>query len=119
MTKLLTIGIWISTAVRAVVVVVVKFVLLGILSLILFILVSRTAVVAKFVILDISRLTSFILALKVILVAKLVVSGILFSIFFILALYKSFLRISFFTASFSLLKLTGTATSKVSTFQIA
>ena len=66
MTKLLTLGILFSTAVRAL-------------------------VVAKLVILGISPLTSFILALKVVSVPKLVISGILSSIFFILALYTSFL----------------------------
>ena len=66
MTKLLTLGILFSTALRAV-------------------------LVAKLVILGISPLTSFILALRVVLVAKLVISGILSSIFFILALYTSFL----------------------------
>ena len=78
MTKLLTLGILFSTAVRAL-------------------------VVAKLVILGISPLTSFILALRVVLVAKLVISGILSSIFFILALYTSFLTTSFFTTSFNLL----------------
>ena len=62
MTKLLTIGILFSTAVRAL-------------------------VVAKLVILGISPLTSFIIALRVVFVAKLVISGILSSIFFILTLY--------------------------------
>ena len=52
MTKLLTLGILFSTAVRA-------------------------ALVAKLVILGISLLTSFALALRVVLVAKLVISGIL------------------------------------------
>ena len=64
-TKLITLGILFSTAVRAL-------------------------VVAKLVILGISPLASFILALKVVLVPKLVISGILSSIFFILALYTSF-----------------------------
>ena len=81
MTKLLTLGILFSTAVRAL-------------------------VVAKLVILGISPLTSFILALRVVLVAKLVISGILSSIFFILALYTSFLTTSFFTTSLNLLKST-------------
>ena len=45
---------------------------------------------------------------RVVLVAKLVISGTLSSIFFILALYTSFLTTSFFTASLSLLKSTGT-----------
>ena len=56
MTKLLTLGILFSTAVRA-------------------------ALVAKLVILGISLLTSFALALRVVLVAKLVTSGILSTIF--------------------------------------
>ena len=86
MTKLLTLGILFSTAVRAV-------------------------LVAKLVISGISPLTSFVLALRVVLVAKLVISGILSSIFFILALYTSFLTTSFFTTSLSLLKSTGTGTN--------
>ena len=69
--------------------------------------------------LGISPLTSFILALREALVAKLVISGILSSIFFILVLYTSFLTTSVFTASLSLLKLTGTganlSTSNLST----
>ena len=56
LTKLLTLGILFSTAVRAV-------------------------EVAKLVILGILSLTSFILALRAVLVAKLVMSGILSSIF--------------------------------------
>ena len=73
LTKLLTLGILFSAAVRAV-------------------------VLAKLVILGILPLTSFILALRALLVARLVISGILyfiFNIFFILALYKSFLTTSF------------------------
>ena len=66
MTKLLTLGILLSTEVRAVV------------------------VVAKLVILGISALTSFILVLKEVCVAKLVISDILSS-----ALYTSFLTTSF------------------------
>ena len=66
LSKLLTLGILFSTAVRAV-------------------------VVTKSVILGILFSTSFILALRVVLVATLVISGILSSIFFILALYTSFL----------------------------
>ena len=62
LTKLLTLGILFSTAVRAV-------------------------VVAKREILGIFLLTSFIVALRVILVAKLVQSGILSSIFLILCLF--------------------------------
>ena len=72
MTKLLTLGILFSTAVRA-------------------------ALVAKLVVLGISLLTSFALALWVVLVAKLVISGILSTIFFILALCISFLTTSLFT----------------------
>ena len=68
--KLLTLGIFFSTVIRA-------------------------AVVAKLVILDILPLTSFILGLRVVLVAKLI-SGKLSSIFFILASYASFLMTSFF-----------------------
>ena len=52
LTKLLTVGILFSTAVRAVVVVA-KLVILGILFLISFILALRTVVVAKLVILGI------------------------------------------------------------------
>ena len=66
LTKLLTLGILFSTAVRAVV------------------------VVAKLVILGIFLLNSFILALRVVLVATLVISGILSSIFLVLALHTSF-----------------------------
>ena len=86
MTKLLTLCILFSTAVRAL-------------------------VVAKLVILGISPFTSFILALVVVLVSKLVISGILSSIFFILALYTSFLTTSFFTTWLSLLKSTRTGTN--------
>ena len=70
-TKLLTLGILFSTAVRAL-------------------------VAATLVILGISPLTSIILALRVVLAANLVILGILPSIFFILALYTSFLTTSFF-----------------------
>ena len=71
MTKLLTLGILLTTVVRA-------------------------AVETKLVILGISSfLTLFILGLREALVAKLVISGILSSIFFILALYTSFLATSF------------------------
>ena len=109
MTKLLTIGILFSTAVRAVLLA--KLVILRFLLLTSFILVLRAAVVAKLKILGISSSTSFILALRVVLVANLVISGILSSIFLILALYTSFLTTSFFTKSLSLLKLTGTGTN--------
>ena len=86
MTKFLTLGIFFSTAVRAV-------------------------VVAMLVTLDVGPLTSFILALKEALVAKLVISGTLFSIFLISALYTSFLMTSFFTTSLSLLKSKGRCTN--------
>ena len=86
LTKLVTLGILFSTAVRAL-------------------------VVAKLVIFGIPSLTSFILALREVFVAKLVMSGILSSIFFILALYTSFLTTSFFTISLSLLRPTGTGTN--------
>ena len=86
MTKLLTLGILFSTAVRAL-------------------------VVAKLVILGISPLTSFILALREELVAKLVISGILSSICLILALHSSYFTTSFFITSLSLLKSTGTGTN--------
>ena len=79
LTKLLTLGILFSTAVRAI-------------------------IVAKVIILSISRLTSFTLALREALVAKLVIPGILSSIFFILTSCKSFLTTSFFTSSLSLFK---------------
>ena len=49
--------------------------------------------------------------LRVVLVANLVISSILSSIFLILAFYTSFLTTSFFTASLSLLKSTGTGTN--------
>ena len=68
MTKLLTLGISFSTAVRAL-------------------------LVAKLVILGISSLTLFILALREALVAKLLISGVLSSVFLILAVYRSFLTI--------------------------
>ena len=97
-----------STAVGAVVVA--KLVMLGILSLTSFILATRAAVVAKLVILGITPLSSFTLALRVVLVTKLVISSVLLSIFLILA-YTSFLVISFFTTSLSLLKSTETGTN--------
>ena len=71
---------------------------------ILFSTAVRSAVVAKSVILSILFLTSFILAFRVVVVAKLVISGILSSIFFILA---SFLITSFFTTSHSFLNQQG------------
>ena len=67
LTKLLTLGILFSTAVRAVVVA--KLVILGILPLTSYILALRVAVVAMLVILSISPLTSFILILRLVLVA--------------------------------------------------
>ena len=68
MTKLVTLGILFSTAVRAVVVA--KLVLLGILPLTSFILELRKALAVKLVILGISPLTSFILVLTEALVTK-------------------------------------------------
>ena len=65
MTKLLTLGLLFSRALRAV-------------------------LVAKLQILSISPLASIILALTAVLVAKLVMLGILSSTFFILALYTFF-----------------------------
>ena len=85
MTKLLTLGFFFSTAVRAV-------------------------VVAKLIILDISPLTSFILALREALVAKLVTSGTFSSIVLILELYTSLLTTSFYTKLLSLIKSTITRT---------
>ena len=82
LTKLLTLGISYSTAVR--VVVVAKLLILSILFLTSFILTLRTVVaVAKLVTLGTSHLTSFILALTEVLVTKLVTSGVLSSTFFI------------------------------------
>ena len=63
---------------------------------ILFSIAVRAVVVAKLVMLGILPLTSFILALREPLVAMLVISGILSSIFFILVLHASFLTASFF-----------------------
>ena len=73
LTKLWTLGISFSTAVRAVVV-----------------------VVAKLAILGISPLTSFILALKEALVANFVISGTFSTLFLILALHTSLLTTPFF-----------------------
>ena len=84
LTKLLKLGILLSTTVRAIIVA--KLVILGILSLSSFILALREAVVAKIVILGIPDLTSFILELRVLLVTKLVTLGNLSSIFVILTL---------------------------------
>ena len=109
LTKLLTLGILFSTAVRGVVLA--KLVILSISHLTSFILALGEALVAKLVILGISLLTSFILALEEALVAKLVISGILSSIFLILALCASFLMASFFTTSLSLLKSAGIVTN--------
>ena len=82
LTKLLTLGISYSTAVR--VVVVAKLLILSILFLSSFILTLRAVVAAaKLVTLGTSHLTSFILALTEVLVTKLVTSGVLSSIFFI------------------------------------
>ena len=77
LTKLLTLGILISKALRTVV------------------------VVAKIVILGILFLTSFVLALQVVLAAKVVISGILSSIFLTLELYASLLTTLFFNESLS------------------
>ena len=74
LTKLLTLGILLSTGLRAVVLA--KSVILGVLPLTSFILALRVAVVAKLLILIVSPLTSSISALGVVLVAKLVISGI-------------------------------------------
>ena len=73
LTKLWTLRILFSTAVRAVVV-----------------------VVAKLAILGISPLTSFILALKEALVANFVISGTFSTLFLILALHTSLLTTPFF-----------------------
>ena len=82
LTKLLTLGISYSTAVR--VVVVAKLLILSILFLSSFILTLRAVVaVAKLVTLGTSHLTSFILALTEVLVTNLVTSGVLSSVFFI------------------------------------
>ena len=102
-------GILLSTAVTAVVVVA-KLVILCISFLISFILTLTVEVVIKLVIPGISFLTSFILALRVVLVDKLVKSGMLSSISSILASYTSFSTTPFFTTSLSLLKPTGTGT---------
>ena len=75
MIKLLTLGILLSTGVRAVEVA--KLVIIGILLLTSFILALRETILTKLVILGSLFLTSFILALRVVLVAKLVISGIL------------------------------------------
>ena len=84
MTKLPTLGILFSTAVKAIVVA--KLVMLGNSSLTSFILALREALVTKLVILGISPLTSFILALRVVLVAKSAISGVLSSIFVYLSI---------------------------------
>ena len=101
MTKSLKLGILFSTVVKAAVVA--KLVTPSISHLTSFVLVLREALVAKLIILDISFLTSFTLALRVVLEAKLVIFGIL--------LYISFLTISFFITSLSLLKSTGTGSN--------
>ena len=85
--------------------VIVSFFLTKLLTLhILFSTAIKALVVTKLVIHGISLLTSFISALRVVLVVKLVMSGILSSIFLILALYTPFLTASFFTTLLSLLK---------------
>ena len=88
LTRLLSLSILFSTAVRAVVVVA-TLVILGILPLISFILALKEVVVAKLVILGISPLTSWILALRLVLVVKFVISSILSSIFLIWAFYSA------------------------------
>ena len=98
LTKLQTLGVLFSTAVRALVVT--KLVILGISPLTSFILALRAALVAKLVMLGISPLTLFILALRVVLVAKLVISGILgfyFSIIYIFFNDIIFYYIAYFT----------------------
>ena len=99
LTKLLTLGILISKALRTVVVVA-KLVILGILFLTSFILTLRAAVVAQLVLSGIFFLASFVLALQVVL-AVLVISGILSSIFLTLELYASLLTTLFFNESLS------------------
>ena len=84
MTKLLTLGIFFSTALRETLVA--KLVIVGISLLTSFILALRVVLLAKLVILTISLLTSFILVLRETLVADLVKSGILSSIFVISAI---------------------------------
>ena len=79
LTKLLTLGILFSTAVRAVVVA--NLVMLGVFFLTSFVLALRAEVAAKVVILSISPLMSFILALKIVLVAKLVISVVADTVF--------------------------------------
>ena len=79
LTKLLTLGILFSTAVRAVVVA--NLAMLGIFFLTSFDLALRAKVVAKLVILSISPLMSFILALKKVLAAKLVISVVADTVF--------------------------------------
>ena len=95
LTKLLTLGILISKALRTVVVVA-KLVILGILFLTSFILTLRAAVVAQLVLSGIFFLASSVLALQVVLAAKVVISGILSSIFLTLELYASLLTTLFF-----------------------
>ena len=73
-TKLLTLGILFSTAVRGLVLA--KLVILGILPLTSFFLALIAEVVTKIVIVGVSPLTSFILALRVEVVTKLVIVGI-------------------------------------------
>ena len=100
LTKLLTLGLLISKALRTVVVVA-KLVILGILFLTSFILTLRAAVVAQLVLSGIFFLASFVLALQVVLAAKVVISGILSSIFLTLELYASLLTTLFFNESLS------------------
>ena len=81
LTKLLSLGVSFSTAIK--VEVVAKLLVFGILPLISFILVLGEALVAKLVILTILTLTPFILALTEALEAKWVMTGILSSISFL------------------------------------
>ena len=82
LTKLLTLGVLFSTAIRTLVVANLK--ILGILSLTSFIL--RAVLVAKLVIIGLSPLISFHLASRGALVSKLLISGILSSISFYLSI---------------------------------
>ena len=107
LTKLLTLWILFSTAVRALVVA--KLLQLGISPVTCFSI--TRSICSKVSNTGILPLTSFILVLRVDLVGKLVTSDILSSVFFILALYTSFSTKLFFTTSLSLLKSTGTGSN--------
>ena len=110
LTKLLTVGVLFSTAVRPVVVV--KLVISGILFLISFVLALRAVVAVNLVILGISFLISFYFSLRSSFSSYASsIRCLIFSIFD-LALYTSFSKTSFFTTSLSLLlKSTGTSTN--------